>query len=95
MRATARECGRQRVNILEYLNRGETIVMAATHDIELLGLLVHRYESHYFREIIHNQQVDFTIEFSPEPRRHGTLRDSKAAWLARRSDSNPDITESL
>lgn len=45
--------------ILDYLNNGSNIVMAATHDIELAELLDHRYESYHFREIIHNQQMTF------------------------------------
>ena len=45
--------------ILEYLNRGANIVLIATHDIELVELLDLHYESHHFREIIHNQQMTF------------------------------------
>jgi MutS domain V len=45
--------------ILEYLNSGDNIVMAATHDIELSELLDHQYKSHHFREIIQNQQMVF------------------------------------
>ena len=45
--------------ILEYINRGDHIVMVATHDIELTELLDQQYECHHFREIIHNQQMDF------------------------------------
>ena len=45
--------------ILEYLNAGENIVMAATHDIELAELLDHQYKSYHFREIIQDQKMDF------------------------------------
>lgn len=45
--------------ILEYLNRSDNIVMAATHDIELAELLDHQYESYHFREIIQNQRMAF------------------------------------
>lgn len=45
--------------ILEYINRGDNIVMIATHDIELAELLDQQYESHHFREIIHNGQMSF------------------------------------
>jgi DNA mismatch repair ATPase MutS len=45
--------------ILEYINRGDNIVMIATHDIELAELLDQQYVSHHFREIIHDQQMSF------------------------------------
>lgn len=45
--------------ILEYLNAGDNIVMAATHDIELAELLDHQYKSYHFREIIQDQKMDF------------------------------------
>jgi len=48
--------------ILEYLNRGEHIVMVATHDIELAELLDQQYESHHFREIIQNGQMTFDYQ---------------------------------
>jgi MutS-like protein len=51
--------------VLEYLNRGENIVMAATHDIELAELLGQRFESHHFREIIFNRQMDFDYKIQP------------------------------
>ena len=51
--------------ILEYLNRGDNIVMVATHDIELAELLGHRYECHHFREVIHHQQMEFDYRIQP------------------------------
>lgn len=51
--------------VLEYLNRGENVVMAATHDIELAELLGPRFESHHFREIILNRQMDFDYRIQP------------------------------
>ena len=45
--------------ILEYINRGDNIVMIATHDIELAELLDQQYESHHFREVIHDEQMSF------------------------------------
>ena len=45
--------------ILEYLNAGDNIVMAATHDIELAELLDHQYKSYHFRENIQDQKMDF------------------------------------
>lgn len=51
--------------VLEYLNRDENIVMAATHDIELAELLGDRFESHHFREIIFNRQMDFDYQIQP------------------------------
>lgn len=38
--------------VLEYLNRGTDIVIVATHDTELLGLLGNTYAAHHFREDI-------------------------------------------
>jgi DNA mismatch repair ATPase MutS len=51
--------------ILEYLNRGDHIVIVATHDIELAGLLGDRYEYHHFREMILHQQMDFDYRIQP------------------------------
>ena len=51
--------------VLEYLNRGDNIVMVATHDIELADLLGHYYECHHFREIITHQQMDFDYRIQP------------------------------
>ena len=48
--------------ILEYINRGDNIVMIATHDIELAELLDQQYESHHFREIIHDEQMSFDFK---------------------------------
>lgn len=48
--------------ILEYLNRGEHLVMVATHDIELAELLDRQYESHHFREIIQDGQMTFDYQ---------------------------------
>jgi DNA mismatch repair ATPase MutS len=45
--------------ILEYLNGGDNIVIAATHDIELAELLDHQYKSYHFREIIQDQKMAF------------------------------------
>ena len=51
--------------ILEYMNRGNNIVLIATHDIELVELLDLQYESHHFREIIENQQMSFDYKLQP------------------------------
>ena len=51
--------------ILEYMNRGDNIVLIATHDIELVDLLDRQYESHHFREIIYNQQMTFDYKLQP------------------------------
>lgn len=51
--------------VLEFLNQGDNIVMAATHDIELVELLGHRYESLHFREIIFNREMDFDYKIQP------------------------------
>ena len=51
--------------ILEYMNRGDNIVMIATHDIELAELLDQQYVSHHFREIIQDQQMSFDYKLQP------------------------------
>ena len=51
--------------ILEYLNRSDHIVIVATHDIELAGLLGDRYEYHHFREIILHQEMGFDYRIQP------------------------------
>ena len=45
--------------VLEYLNRGDDVVLAATHDIELVELLERGYECIHFRESIHNGEMTF------------------------------------
>ena len=49
--------------VLEYLNRGDDIVVAATHDTELLGMLGDAYAPYHFREGItgDNWSFDFTL----------------------------------
>ncbi|MEO7360735.1 MAG: hypothetical protein ABI120_10420 [Gemmatimonadaceae bacterium] len=45
--------------VLEYLNRGRDIVIVATHDTELLGLLGNAYAPHHFREEISPDGLSF------------------------------------
>lgn len=45
--------------VLEYLNRGRDIVIVATHDTELLGLLGNAYAPHHFREEISADGLSF------------------------------------
>ena len=45
--------------ILEHLNQDDNIVLVATHDIELVELLGHQYESYHFRELIYGEQMSF------------------------------------
>jgi len=54
--------------VLEYLNRGDDIVVVATHDTELLGMLGDAYAPHHFREEISDETLSFDF----------TLRDGQA-----------------
>jgi DNA mismatch repair ATPase MutS len=45
--------------VLRYLNRGDDIVVIATHDVELVGLLGDTYDVHHFREEIGNGAITF------------------------------------
>ena len=54
--------------VLEYLNRGDDIVVVATHDTELLAMLGDAYAPHHFREQISGDTLSFDF----------TLRDGHA-----------------
>jgi hypothetical protein len=58
--------------LLSYLNRGNDLVVVATHDIELLGLLGASFESHHFRETIADGALtfDFRIRAGPSSTRN-------------------------
>jgi DNA mismatch repair ATPase MutS len=45
--------------VLRYLNRGDDLVVVATHDIELVGLLSDAYDVHHFREEIGDGTIAF------------------------------------
>ncbi|MEO7995992.1 MAG: hypothetical protein ABI852_01040 [Gemmatimonadaceae bacterium] len=45
--------------VLEYLNRGTDMVVVATHDTELLGLLGNTYAPHHFREEVSIDGLSF------------------------------------
>ena len=77
--------------ILEYMNRGDNIVLIATHDIELVELLDRQYESHHFREIIYNQQMTFDYKLQ-----HGTSSTRNAiAILSMFGYPKPIVAEAL
>jgi len=77
--------------ILEYMNRGDNIVLIATHDIELVDLLDRQYESHHFREIIYNQQMTFDYKLQ-----HGTSSTRNAiAILSMFGYPKPIVAEAL
>jgi DNA mismatch repair ATPase MutS len=58
--------------LLSYLNRGNDLVVVATHDIELLGLLGASFESYHFRETIAEGALtfDFRIRAGPSSTRN-------------------------
>jgi len=77
--------------ILEYMNRGDNIVLIATHDIELVELLDLQYESYHFREIIENQQMTFDYKLQ-----HGTSSTRNAiAILSMFGYPKPIVAEAL
>ncbi len=48
--------------VLEYLNLGDDIVVVATHDTELLGMLGDAYAPHHFREDISGDSLTFDFK---------------------------------
>jgi DNA mismatch repair ATPase MutS len=88
--------------LLSYLNRGNDLVVVATHDIELLGLLGASFESYHFRETIAGEALtfDFRIRAGPSSTRNAIallevmqfpadlVRDalSMTGWPARKPD---------
>ena len=58
--------------LLSYLNRGNDLVVVATHDIELLGLLGGSFEPYHFRETIADGALtfDFRIRAGPSSTRN-------------------------
>lgn len=53
--------------VLAYLNRGDDIVLVATHDIEVIALLGDAYTSHHFREEISGDAITFDYHIHPGP----------------------------
>ncbi|MEM7108343.1 MAG: DNA mismatch repair protein MutS [Bacteroidota bacterium] len=51
--------------ILSYLNRGDNIVLVATHDIELADMLNDDYDLYHFTEIIENNKLHFDHTIKP------------------------------
>ena len=55
--------------VLAYLGRGTDIVLVATHDLDLLGLLGDRYASHHFREQVTDGALSFDYRIHAGPSR--------------------------
>lgn len=53
--------------VLSYLNQGDDLVVAATHDLELLGLLSGDFAMHHFREQVVNGSLAFDYLIQPGP----------------------------
>jgi DNA mismatch repair ATPase MutS len=53
--------------VLSYLNRGADLVVAATHDVELLDMLRGGYEMHHFREEVVDEGLTFDYRMRPGP----------------------------
>lgn len=51
--------------MLFYLNRGDDLVLVATHDLELLDLLGEQYEPYHFREQIVSGVMTFDYRIHP------------------------------
>ncbi|MEM6526103.1 MAG: DNA mismatch repair protein MutS [Bacteroidota bacterium] len=62
--------------ILSYLNRGDSIVLVATHDIELAEMLKGEYDLYHFTEIIENKKLHFDHTI-----KHGALKTRNAIKL--------------
>lgn len=45
--------------VLSFLNRGDNIILAATHDLELVDMLQNEYDLYYFEETISDGQIFF------------------------------------
>jgi DNA mismatch repair ATPase MutS len=53
--------------VLRELNRGEDIVVVATHDIELIHLLADDYTAYHFREEVDGDDLRFDYTIKPGP----------------------------
>lgn len=53
--------------VLSYLNQGDDLVVAATHDLELLSLLSGEFAMHHFREQVVNGSLAFDYLIQPGP----------------------------
>jgi hypothetical protein len=53
--------------VLAHLDRGTDIVLVATHDLELLGMLDGTYAAHHFREQIAGDALTFDFRIRPGP----------------------------
>lgn len=72
--------------ILSYLNRGENIVIVATHDIELADMLANEYDLYHFTETIENDELHFDHII-----RSGQLRTRNAIKILELSNYPVDI----
>lgn len=53
--------------VLRYLNEGNGIVVASTHDLELVDLLDGHYAFYHFHEIVTDQHLDFDYKIQKGP----------------------------
>jgi hypothetical protein len=51
--------------VLSYLNRGDALVVVATHDIELLTFLADEFRFHHFRETVAGSELTFDYRLQP------------------------------
>lgn len=62
--------------VLSQLNRGNSIVIVSTHDVELAAMLADEYDLYYFSEHIDKGQISFDYELKP-----GVLKKGNAIAL--------------
>ncbi|MCA1745529.1 MAG: DNA mismatch repair protein MutS, partial [Bacteroidales bacterium] len=51
--------------VLSELNKGNSLVIVSTHDVELAAMLADEYDLYYFSEHIDNSQISFDYELKP------------------------------
>ena len=72
--------------ILSYLNRNNNIVIVATHDIELSGMLENEYDLYHFTDTIENDKLHFDHKI-----RAGQLKTRNAIKILEMSNYPEDI----
>ncbi|MFT5998777.1 MAG: hypothetical protein ACI81P_001232 [Neolewinella sp.] len=51
--------------VLDYLAKGESLVLVSTHDLELADMLTDRYALYYFQEAVIDQALSFDYKLKP------------------------------
>ena len=74
--------------ILSYLNRNNNIVIVATHDIELSGMLENEYDLYHFTDTIENDKLHFDHKI-----RAGQLKTRNAIKILEMSNYPEDIIQ--